>query len=519
MTREDSPSPQIGDTHPLRPDRFATQIRGYALGISALLVAMALHWVFAIVWNSKSPGIFFFYLMAILIGAWYGYGSGILNVLLVATCVPFLFIPGFSLQQLNLAGLVVLLGVSAAVSRTAQSRRRTEARLRRLNEDLDSLVAEQTAALLEANTSLKHRLAEIETLYSKLSVGLCFVDIDLNFVRVNESLAAIGGVPADSHIGRPLRAIFDGPFADVFESLCAQVIATKQPVLNHDLRDSGPSIAASGRDWTISCSPVYTGDGAVVGVQAIVQDITERKRTERELQRINRQLTKANEDLEQFAYSASHDLQEPLRMVSIYSQMLKRQFDGQLGPVGGEYINHTIQGATRMAQLVRDLLAYLHTSVNPEPAPWMDANAAVQAVLKGLEVAIAESGGVVLASPLPRIRMHSVHLEQVLQNLIGNALKYRGNETPHIFVSCERSGNEWRFSVADNGIGIAPEYKEQIFGIFKRLHSASAYPGTGMGLAICRRVVLRYGGQIWVESEPGDGSTFYFTVPDIEVPC
>lgn len=226
-------------------------------------------------------------------------------------------------------------------------------------------------------------------------------------------------------------------------------------------------------------------------------------------------LRRANSDLEQFAYSASHDLQEPLRMVSIYSQMLRKKFGGQLGPQGDQYIGYAVEGATRMEHLVRDLLAYTRSSTVPdEPVSPVDANAALEHALANLHAAIVQTGAEIICEPLPRVRMHSVHLEQVFQNLIGNAIKYRSAEPPRINVSAERRGPEWKFSVSDNGIGIAPQYKEQIFGIFKRLHTAAEFSGTGVGLAICQRIVERVGGRIWVESEPGRGSIFLFTVPD-----
>jgi PAS domain S-box-containing protein len=240
-------------------------------------------------------------------------------------------------------------------------------------------------------------------------------------------------------------------------------------------------------------------------------------RRERErVEEANLALRRANSDLEQFAYSASHDLQEPLRMVSIYSQMLKKKFSGQLGPAGEEFIGYTIQGATRMENLVRDLLAYTRaSSVSDEAITLVDANQVLEYAITGLKLAIDQAGGSVTSSPLPVVRIRAVHLQQIFQNLITNALKYRGSEPPRIHVAAERRNEEWMFSVADNGIGIDHRYQEQIFGIFKRLHSAAEYSGTGIGLAICRRIVDRAGGKIWVESELGKGSRFCFTLPHV----
>ena len=242
----------------------------------------------------------------------------------------------------------------------------------------------------------------------------------------------------------------------------------------------------------------------------------EQLRSERErVEATNLALRRANSDLEQFAYSASHDLQEPLRMVSVYSQMLRKKFSGQLGEKGDEFISYTVQGATRMENLVRDLLAYTRASTSSdEPLTLVDANEALAYALAGLELAISQAGASVTSSSLPKVRIRAVHLQQLLQNLISNGLKYRSKEPSRIHIAAERQNGEWLFSVSDNGIGIDPKYREQIFGIFKRLHSAAEYSGTGIGLAICRRIVDRAGGRIWVDSQLGEGATFYFTLPE-----
>ena len=215
-------------------------------------------------------------------------------------------------------------------------------------------------------------------------------------------------------------------------------------------------------------------------------------------------------------YSASHDLQEPLRMVATYSQLLQRRYGGALGPTGQEYLGYAIQGAVRMDNLLRDLRMYTQvSSSDQEPVGDVDSEEVLDQALANLEMTINETGAVITRTALPRIRLHEFQLEQVFQNLIANAIRYRSELPPRIDVACERHGEEWLFSVKDNGIGIDPQFKEQIFGIFKRLHSATEYPGTGMGLAICRRVVERAGGRIWVESELGRGSTFCFTIPAV----
>jgi PAS domain S-box-containing protein len=244
------------------------------------------------------------------------------------------------------------------------------------------------------------------------------------------------------------------------------------------------------------------------------QEIAGRERAQAELARTVEDLKRSNGDLEQFAYSASHDLQEPLRMVSIYSQMLQKKFESKLGASGAEYLGYILTGSKRMEQLLTDLRLFIQASaMRNDAAQEVDAGEALRRALVNLTAAIEGSGASIAHGVLPCVRMHEFQLEQLFQNLIGNAIRYRSEESPQITISAERSGREWRFSVRDNGIGIDPQYKDHIFGMFKRLHSEANYPGTGMGLAICKRIVERAGGRIWVESQLGRGSTFLFTVP------
>ena len=265
---------------------------------------------------------------------------------------------------------------------------------------------------------------------------------------------------------------------------------------------------------SLTVSPVKTADGRIVGASKVARDITEKVRQAEALEQANAALKRANSDLQLFAYSASHDLQEPLRMVAIYSQLLQKRFGGKLGPTGDEYIGYTVQGATRMESLLKDLRTYTQVStMGKDPTEDIDAGEILKKTLLNLQVAIGNSGALISSSALPKVRIYEFQLEQVFQNLIGNAIAYRGDEPPRIEIAATRQRNEWLFSVKDNGIGIEPQFQEQIFGIFKRLHSTLEYSGTGMGLAICQRAIERAGGRIWVESTPGKGSTFYFTVP------
>lgn len=251
--------------------------------------------------------------------------------------------------------------------------------------------------------------------------------------------------------------------------------------------------------------PARDSAGRIVKWFGSFIDIDDQKRVEDDLRR-------ANVALEQFAYSASHDLQEPLRSVRIYSELLASTC-GELSPRSREFLNFLCAGATRMEVLVRDLLAYTQLAKFEKPEHPADANEELAAALANLSGALAESGGRVTSDPLPTLMIHSSHLQQLFQNLIGNAIKYRSpDRTPEVHVSATHLQGFWRFAVSDNGIGIDSQYKERIFGLFKRLHTQTEYSGTGIGLAICRRIVERYHGRIWVESEPGRGSTFFFTI-------
>lgn len=235
-------------------------------------------------------------------------------------------------------------------------------------------------------------------------------------------------------------------------------------------------------------------------------EIHEQKEREEELRR-------ANEDLQQFAYSASHDLQEPIRNVAVYSEIVAKRYHDVLDANGQLYLGFLKEGGRRLATLVNDLLAYTRASRAELSENTTDSSIALKNALAGLSEAIRESGANVTYELLPEVHMGEAHLQQVFQNLVSNALKYRNNAPPQIHISAVNQGGFWCFSVKDNGIGIDPQYKEKIFGLFKRLHHDQKYSGTGIGLAICQRVVERYGGRIWVDSEPGKGAIFSFTVP------
>jgi light-regulated signal transduction histidine kinase (bacteriophytochrome) len=242
-------------------------------------------------------------------------------------------------------------------------------------------------------------------------------------------------------------------------------------------------------------------------------ELDERRKAERQLAQYAEELTRSNAELEQFAYVASHDLQEPLRMVASFTQLLGKRYRGKLDQDADEFIGFAVDGATRMQRLINDLLAYSRVGTRGKSFKSTDCQVILREARDNLMKAIEESGAVITQDPLPTVEGDEVQLIQLFQNLVANAIKFRGPEPLQIQVSAEQKGPEWVFAVKDNGIGIAPEHQERIFSIFQRLHQRSEYPGTGIGLAICKKIVERHGGRIWVESRLGKGSTFYFSIP------
>jgi signal transduction histidine kinase len=265
----------------------------------------------------------------------------------------------------------------------------------------------------------------------------------------------------------------------------------------------------SGREASVATS--LASQAAIAIDNARLFSMAEQER--RRLEAARQVLQRSNEELRQFAYIASHDLQEPLRTVASFTQLLVSRYGQQVDPETAEFVGFIVDGVERMSSLIHDLLQYSSTGASKTlPTEPTSAEGALAEVLFALSASIQASGAAVTYDRLPKVWMESRSLITLLQNLIGNAIKYRGQQPPCIHVSAEPSGADWRFSVRDNGIGIAPEYRERIFGIFKRLHGKEI-PGTGIGLAICQRIVQWHGGEIWVESEPGSGSAFFFTLP------
>ncbi len=321
---------------------------------------------------------------------------------------------------------------------------------------------------------------------------------------VNPAFTRMTGYSEADVIGKTPR-ILQGPKTDrgLLDRLRADLITGQSfhgQTVNYR-KDGGEYVV----EWRIT--PVRNRHGITVKWLAVQRDVTERVRAEERLQMLNR-------DLEQFVYSASHDLQEPVRNVAIYSQLLAARFRHELSPEAMKYFHYVTEGSKRVGDLIEGLLAYTQVSSEGYMLPFehTDANEALGFACDNLERAIQEAGATVTHDELPRVEMRYIHLVQIFQNLISNAIKYRRQETPAVIhVSAQPKGQEIvRFAVQDNGIGIERRYYQQVFGVFRRLHDRS-YAGTGIGLAITQRVIERYGQSIWIESELGEGTTFFFT--------
>jgi len=266
--------------------------------------------------------------------------------------------------------------------------------------------------------------------------------------------------------------------------------------------------------WLAARGVVFkNGDGKPRRLVGVNIDITERRKTEEDMARLLSELQRSNKELEQFAYIASHDLQEPLRMIASYVQLLEQKYKGRLDEKADKYIYFAVDGALRMQNLIEALLAYSRVTTRGAPFDPVDTNLVFTHVVVNLSAVIKENHAVVTKDPLPTVRGDEAQLAQLFQNLIGNAIKFRKPDTPPlVHVSAKKARKQWAFSVRDNGIGMEAKYFDRIFQIFQRLHTHAEYPGTGIGLAICKRIVERHGGRIWLESAPGEGTTFFFTL-------
>lgn len=428
--------------------------------------------------------------------------------------------------------------------RLKRAQQEAEQTLEKANEQLEQRVAERTAELGEKTRFL-------EAFFHHSLDSLVFLDKAFNFIRVNESYAKacqreVGEFPGHNHF-----EFYPNPEN---EEIFRQVVRTRTP----HLARAKPFVFADHPEWGVTywdwtLVPVLDGEGEVDFLVFSLRDVTpqkkaeaelakyseqleelvrqrtvdleatnaklqleigERQKAEQTLRQVAEELARSNRELEQFAYVASHDLQEPLRAVAGYVGLLHRRFPELLDAKAQHYIEGAKDGAVRMQRLIEDLLSLSRVQTKGKRFAPADLNAALEHALSNLQASLQESQARVTVDPLPTLRVDASQITQLLQNLIGNALKFRRDAPPQIHVSAQCRDQEWVFSVQDNGIGIEPQYFERIFQIFQRLHTRRHYPGTGIGLAICKRIAERHGGTIWVESQLEQGSTFFFSIPE-----
>jgi PAS domain S-box-containing protein len=361
--------------------------------------------------------------------------------------------------------------------------------------------------------------ARFRALLESAPDAIVTVDRAGTIVLVNSQVEALFGYTRDELLGQPIEILVPQRFHQrhVRDREGYTAAPRTRPM------GAGLALAARRKDGSefpveISLSPLQTNGDLLI--TSIVRDVTERRQAEDELRRTadrlaaqTAELERSNAELQQFAYVASHDLQEPLRMVASYTQLLARRYGDKLDADALEFIDYAVDGARRMQALINDLLTSSRVGTRTVELALTDCNAVVDRVVADLGGAIEDQRAVVTRGDLPTVLADPLQLSQLFQNLIGNAIKFHGERAPRVEVLAERRGAEWQFSVRDNGVGIDPEYADRIFVIFQRLHSRAEYPGTGIGLAICKKIVERHGGRIWMESMPGEGTTFYFTLP------
>jgi PAS domain S-box-containing protein len=341
--------------------------------------------------------------------------------------------------------------------------------------------------------------------------GILMIDEHSRMVLVNDEAERLFGYMRDEMVGQTVEMLIPVRFRSA------------HPGHREAYRDSpskrgmgqGRDLYGLRKDGTefpveVGLNPVATREGMQVLVAVV--DITERKRAEREAEEHTRELQRSNAELEQFAYIASHDLQEPLRMVASYTELLAERYQGKLDANADKFIGYAVDGARRMQRLIHDLLSYARVSSQAKPLQATDASTVLTSVLTLMSKSIESSKAEVICQKLPTVMADEVQLGQLFQNLINNALKFHGEKPPRVEIGARVAGDTWQFSVTDNGIGMEKENGSRIFQMFQRLHTREEYEGTGIGLAISKRIVERHGGRIWFDSKPGQGSTFYFTL-------
>ncbi len=364
----------------------------------------------------------------------------------------------------------------------------------------------------------QHALRQSEERFRAFMDASTFIafmkDPEGRFVYCNQAVRQRFNEDSEDWIGKTVFDILPAAVAQTLHEHDQNVLRGEQTITYYE---DVPTIDSEDVTWLSSKFPLHDGDGRKY-LGAIAFDVSEQKRAERALEQTTRELKRSNRELERFAYVASHDLQEPLRMVISYLQLLEKRYSSQLDADAQEFIGFAVDGSLRMRALIGDLLEYSRDTRRELEFSIVDGNQALDNALLNLAVTIRESGALIDRDDLPKVRGDLSQLTRLWQNLLANALKFRGNEVPHLQIRCRDAGETgamWEWSVCDNGIGIAPEYHERIFAVFQRLHERDKFDGTGIGLAIVQKIVERHGGEIRIESQEGQGATFLWTIPKI----
>jgi PAS domain S-box-containing protein len=362
----------------------------------------------------------------------------------------------------------------------------------------------------QAVKALRDSQAVYESLVESVPLNVLRKDLEGRFVFANRAFCQREGRSLEEILGKTDLDLYPQPLAEKYRADDRRIIETGETYEDVEAHEQ-----PGGTHWVqVVKTPVRDAQGAIVGTQAIFWDVTSRRRAEEELRRYSAELEISNRELEQFTAVVSHDLHAPLRAVATYCELLEREYADKLDMAAQEYISFARQSIDRMHALIEDLRSLTRVTTRGKQLRPVDSQEAVDAALINLGPEIERSGARVTHGELPTVLADGTQLMQLFQNLIGNAIKYTKGRRPVIQISAVLDGTRWRFGVRDNGIGIAPQDIGRLFVIFQRLHAdEEEYSGTGVGLALCKRIVERHGGQIWVESRPDMGSTFYFTIP------
>ncbi|MBL6935782.1 MAG: PAS domain S-box protein [Alphaproteobacteria bacterium] len=360
------------------------------------------------------------------------------------------------------------------------------------------------------------RNQDLFDLYSHVFEGnieaMLITGADGVIIHANAAAAKVSGFPHQELVEQHI-SLFDTPRNDAL--LCDM---EKRLISTGTWKGELWYRRKSGEDFPVwqQISSVTDESGQLTHYIVEFSDITEYRESQDELARRTQELARSNQELEQFAYVASHDLQEPLRMVASYTQLLARRYEGKLGEDADEFIGFAVDGATRMQTLINDLLSYSRVGTHTKPFAVTEIADIVSRVKSSISIMLDECGAEVICSSLPALPVDASQMAQLFQNLIANAIKFRGETPPKVWISTTPGPREWTFEVRDNGIGITQEFAERIFIIFQRLHTKEEYPGTGIGLAVCKKIVERHGGRIWVEPAAPPGATLRFTLPNTQ---